>query len=146
MEHPQRVFNDNESGFAQWPKTGKVLAPQGWKNLYQIKSGNDKENVTFLIVFNVTGSICPPLFFPYIRLPKALFNNMLDNWVLAKSESGCAAMYSSNIFVNDFDKWLNVNEIKRPIILFINTHTSHIKSPLSKFGKKIGYYTLSLLI
>lgn len=34
MKDPNRIFNGDESGFALCPKTGKVLAPKGWKNLY----------------------------------------------------------------------------------------------------------------
>ncbi|KAK9694568.1 hypothetical protein QE152_g33436 [Popillia japonica] len=70
MDNPQRIFNGDESGFALCPKTGKVLAQRGWKNSYQIKPGNDKENITVLIVFNADGNTCPPLvIFPYIRPP-----------------------------------------------------------------------------
>ncbi|KAI4472108.1 helix-turn-helix psq domain [Holotrichia oblita] len=67
------VFNGDESGFSLCPKSGKVLAPKGWKNLYQIKLGSDKENLTVLIVFSANGIICPDLVvFPYIRPPHSM--------------------------------------------------------------------------
>lgn len=135
MENPHRIFNGDESGFAMCPKTGKVLAPRGWKNLYQIKTGMEKENITVLLVFNASGSICPPLvIFPYVRPPKALVKNMPENWILAKSESG---WMRSDVFYeyicNDFNKWLNKNKIERPVILFIDGHRSHMTLPLSQF-------------
>lgn len=66
LEVPERLFNGDES----CPKTGKVLAPKGWKNLDIIKKGNEKENITVLICFSASGKICP------------------ETWVLGKSDSG----------------------------------------------------------
>lgn len=40
MEDPQRIFKGDETGFSLCPKSGEVLAPKGWKNLYTIKKGN----------------------------------------------------------------------------------------------------------
>lgn len=83
------LVDGDESGFSLCPKTGKVLAPRGWKNVYSVSLGNEKETLTVLIVFNADGEICPPLVvFPYVRPPKALINNMPQNWVLGKSDSG----------------------------------------------------------
>nr|CAI5818620.1 unnamed protein product [Callosobruchus analis]CAI5818751.1 unnamed protein product [Callosobruchus analis] len=146
MEDPTRIFNADESGFSLCPKTGKVLAPRGWRNLYQVKSGNDKELLTVLILFSANGAICPPLVvFPYVRPPKALVNNMPENWILAKSDSG---WMRSDIFYefvcNEFNKWLDTNNIKKPIILFIDGHKSHMTLPLSQFCQDHGIilYTL----
>ncbi|VEN39721.1 unnamed protein product, partial [Callosobruchus maculatus] len=146
MEDPTRIFNADESGFTLCPKTGKVLAPRGWKNLYQIKSGSGKEQITVLIVVSANGEICPPLVvFPYIRPPKALVNNMPDNWILAKSETG---WMRSDVFFefvcNDFNKWLDTNNIKKPIILFIDGHKSHMTLPLSKFCEEHGIVLYAL--
>ncbi|KAJ8934352.1 hypothetical protein NQ314_013393 [Rhamnusium bicolor] len=70
LDDPSCVFNGDESGFSLCPKSGKVLDPKGWKNLYQIKLGNEKGCLTVLIVFSANGVVCPPLVvFPYIRPP-----------------------------------------------------------------------------
>ncbi|XP_074035868.1 uncharacterized protein [Leptinotarsa decemlineata] len=108
LEDPNRMLNGDESRFSMCPKTGRVLAPKGWKNLYQIKVGQEKSLITVLIVFTASGKICPPLaVFPYVRPPRAIVENMPANWVLGKSESG---WMKSNIFyeyiANDFHKWL----------------------------------------
>ncbi|KAJ8927279.1 hypothetical protein NQ314_020282 [Rhamnusium bicolor] len=145
MKNPQRVFNGDESGFMLCPKTGKVLAPRGWKNLYQIKMGNDKENLTVLVVFNASGRICPPLIvFLYIRPPKKI-DKMPDDWVLAKSDTG---WMKSEIFFefvcNDFHNWLNKNGIKRPVILFIDGHKSHMTLALNQFCEDNGIILYAL--
>ncbi|XP_072400733.1 uncharacterized protein [Diabrotica undecimpunctata] len=83
---PSRIFNCDESGFCLCSKSGKVLGPKGYKNLYSIKLGNEKENITVLMTFNASGKICPPLvLFPYVRPPKSY---MPDGWILGKSEKG----------------------------------------------------------
>ncbi|KAK9753013.1 hypothetical protein QE152_g3812 [Popillia japonica] len=85
LNDPDRVFNGDEAGFSLCPKSGKVLGPKGYKNLYSIKVGNEKENITVLIIFNASGNIADPLVvFPYIRPPKAVIENMPSNWILGK--------------------------------------------------------------
>lgn len=49
MDNPERIFNGDESGFALCQRQGKV------------NTGNDKENMTVIIVFNACGDACPPL-------------------------------------------------------------------------------------
>lgn len=62
----RRILNGDESGFLLCSKTGKNLSSKGFKNLYPIQKGNEKENVTVLIIFNAEGK--PPLvLFPYVR-------------------------------------------------------------------------------
>lgn len=105
LEDPSRIFNGDESGFSLCPTSGKVLGPKGWKKLYIVKSGKEKENITVLITFSASGDICPPLVvFPYMRPPKALVENVPGNWVIGKSDSGWMTgevffEYISNYFV-----------------------------------------------
>lgn len=135
FEDPRRIFNGDESGFALCPKTGKVLGPKGFKNLYSVKQGNEKENVTVLIVFNADGKFAPPLvLFPYVRPPRALVDNMPENWVLGRSEKG---WMTSDVFFeytsNDFNSWLIKENIPRPIILFVDGHKSHLNMATSQW-------------
>lgn len=70
------------------PKSGKVLAPKGYKNVYVVKKGIEKENITVLVVMTASGEICPPLVvFPYKRPPKAVVDSMPSDWILGKSET-----------------------------------------------------------
>ncbi|KAK9753014.1 CENP-B N-terminal DNA-binding domain [Popillia japonica] len=133
LNDPDRVFNGDEAGFSLCPKSGKVLGPKGYKNLYSIKVGNEKENITVLIIFNARGNIGDPLVvFPYIRPPRAVIENMPSNCILGKSEKG---WMTGEVFfeyiANGFDTWLTEQNIKRPIILFVDGHKSHLTLPLS---------------
>ncbi|KAJ0170056.1 hypothetical protein K1T71_014662 [Dendrolimus kikuchii] len=90
FEDPDRIFNGDETGFPLCPKSGKVLGPRGYKNLYIIKKNNEKENVSVLVVFSASGILCHPLvIFPYVRPPKALIDNiyyalLLGTWRIRK--------------------------------------------------------------
>lgn len=41
---PSRILNGDETSFKLCPQTGKVIGPKGWKNIYDIKRGNEKKN------------------------------------------------------------------------------------------------------
>lgn len=58
---PTRIYNADESGFQTCPKTGKVLGPTGFNNMYEVKSGNTKENITVLANFSGSGDFVPPM-------------------------------------------------------------------------------------
>lgn len=126
LDHPERIFNGDESGFALCPKTGRVLGPKGYRNLYEVKQGNEKENITVLLVFNASGNLCPPcIVFPYIR-PKAVVNSMPSDWVLGRSETG---WMRGDVFfeyiTNDFNNWVERNNIKKPLLLLVDGPICH---------------------
>ncbi|CAK1579754.1 unnamed protein product [Parnassius mnemosyne] len=146
LESPERIFNGDESGFALCPKTGKVLGPRGYRNLYQIKSGSEKDNLTVLVTFNAKAQVCPPLIvFPYIRPPKQIADSMPPHWVLGRSDSG---WMRSDVFfeyiTNDFNNWVVSNEIQRPILLLVDGHKSHMSLELSGMCEQMGIILYAL--
>ncbi|XP_045492332.1 tigger transposable element-derived protein 1-like [Colias croceus] len=139
LSEPMRIFNGDESGFALCPKTGKVIGPRGFKNLYQIKPNNEKENITVLLTFNANGDMCPPcVVFPYIRPPKAVVDSMPQEWCLGKSETG---WMRGEIFfeyiTNEFNSWIVDNNIKKPVLLLVDGHKSHMSLALSTMCEKL---------
>lgn len=40
---------------------GMSLGPKGFRNQYQIKAANEKDNLTVLVTFNAIGFMCPPV-------------------------------------------------------------------------------------
>lgn len=135
LDDPSRILNADETGVSLSPKSGKVLAPKGYKNVYVVKNGNEKENITVLIVMTAAGEICPPLVvYPYIRPPKAVVDSMPPDWILGKSETGW--MRSDTFFEymsNGFNDWLTKQNVKKPVLFFVDGHKSHMSMPLSKF-------------
>lgn len=133
LNDPKRILKGDESGFALCPKTGKVLGPRGFKNLYQIKPRNEKENLTVLLKFNANGDMCPPcVVFPYIRPPKAVVNSMPQERCLGRSETG--GMRGEVFFeyvTNEFHNWVVEKNIIKPILLLVDGHKSHMSLMLS---------------
>lgn len=72
LKDPKRIFNLNESAFCICPKTGKVICGEGKKNVYEVYSGNNKENVTILCNVNASGKVAPTLaVYPGQRFPSS---------------------------------------------------------------------------
>ena len=146
MKDSDRILNGDETGISLCPKSGKVLAPRGYKNVYVVKKGNEKETLTVLVMMTASGKVCPPLVvFPYIRPPKAVVENMPEGWIIGKSESG---WMRSDVFyeyiANDFNDWLVKNNIKKPVILFVDGHRSHMSMALSLFCDENGIVLYAL--
>jgi hypothetical protein len=56
-----------------FPKTGKVLACSGVKNLYQVDRSLAIATVTDKFAFSASGMVCPPmLIYPYKRMPSEI--------------------------------------------------------------------------
>lgn len=146
IQDPKRVFNADETGFQLCPSTGRVLAAKGDKNVYSVELGNSKENVTVLFTFSADGKTCPPLIvFPYKRLPEKIATSVPPKWGIGRSDSGWMTADVFNQFITEiFDPYLTDSNIKRPVILFIDGHKSHITLQLSFTCKELGIELVAL--
>lgn len=135
FDDPKRVINGDETSFSLCPKTGKVIGPKGYKNIYTIQQGNEKETITVLMTFNAYGDIAPPMVvFPYVRPPSDVINSMPPDWVLGRSESGwMTSCVFYEYIANELNPWIIREEIAKPVILFIDGHKSHLTMQLSEF-------------
>lgn len=43
LNHPERIFNEDETGFIMYPKSGKVLGPRKRRDFYKQVADNEKE-------------------------------------------------------------------------------------------------------
>lgn len=146
IQDPQRVFNADESGFQTCPSTGRVLGPKGDKNIYSVEQGNPKESVTVLFTFSADGKVCPPLIvFPYKRLPDRIASSVPPKWGIDRSDTGwMTAEVFNQFFAEIFAPYLSEHKIKRPVILFIDGHKSHITLQLSFTCKELGIELIAL--
>ena len=147
LEDPSRIVNGDETAFQLCPKTGKVLCPKKWKNIYEINVGNEKETITVLLFITAAGkTVIPMIVYPYVRIPEAISNSVPEEWSIGRSESGW--MRSETFYeymANDFNKWLNENNIKRPILCLVDGHKSHLTMHLSEFCSNNQIILYSLL-
>lgn len=85
LKDPSRIMNGDETSMSMCPKTGKVIAPKGWKSVYSVQMGKEKEAITVLLIFSADGKTVHPLVvFPYIRPPKDVVQSMPQNWILGR--------------------------------------------------------------
>ncbi|XP_055708637.1 uncharacterized protein LOC129804902 [Phlebotomus papatasi] len=145
LNEPKRVFNMDETGFNLAPRGELVL---GRKNHHvYVESGNsDKENITTLFAVNAIGTFAPPLtLYKYERMPISAVQSAPPNWGIGKTESGWmtgAAFfeYIANVFL----EFLVQQNIQRPVIVFIDGHSSHLTLHLSKFCRENGIVLVAL--
>lgn len=135
LSDPRRIFNADETSFSMCPKTGRVIAPKGWKNIYQIQNGSEKETITALMTFSAAGEIVTPMVvFPYVRVPADVVNSVPHDWFLGRSDTGWMVSETFYEYIaNGFNKWLIENNVPKPVILFVDGHKSHLTLARSKF-------------
>ncbi|XP_071055155.1 inner centromere protein A-like [Onthophagus taurus] len=83
--------------------------------------------------------MCPPcIVFPYIRPPRAVVNSMPQEWCLGRSETG---WMKGDIFfeyiTNEFHNWVVENNIKKPVLLLVDGHKSHMSLILNKMCEQM---------
>lgn len=143
LNDPTRIFNGDETGFNLCPKTKTVLAPKGSKDVYEVSVGNSKENLTVMFTFSAVGVMCPPMvIYNYKRIPQEIVNSVPPNWGIGHSESGW--MKSETFFANIFHPFLLINNIKLPVILFVDGHKSHLTYELSKLCSDLQIVLIAL--
>ncbi|XP_018018849.1 MFS-type transporter clz9-like [Hyalella azteca] len=144
---PARIFNTEESSIQLCPSTEKVIGLTGHKNVYEVASGPEKSNLTFLGTFSAQGDIVAPMIiYPYARLPKNIANAVPDEFIIGTSESGWMKAETFYEFIaNAFLPWLNDKSIKRPVILFVDGHKTHITLQTSTLCEDNGIILYCLL-
>ena len=77
LEDPSRFINADESNFMLCPRTGKVLGPKGWSNVYEILAGSEKDTLTVLGTFAANGVLVPGMIiYPYVKPPRELVESV----------------------------------------------------------------------
>lgn len=148
LDDPSRIFNLDETAFFLCPKSGKVLGIPQKRNVYEVHTSSDKENLTVLCTVSATGAVAPTLIvFPGQKMPEStkLNPNVPSEWAISRSESG---WINRQVFfeyiVNTFFVWLNSQKVKFPVIIFMDGHSSHLTYHLSVFCTKYKIIFIAL--
>lgn len=146
FDDPSRIFNGDESGFQLCPKTGKVLAIKGTRNVYNVETNNSKESITVMFTFSSSGKACPPMVvYNYQRIPQRVVEGVPDGWGVGRSESG---WMTSELFFeyigNVFHPYLVANGITLPVIYFLDGHRTHLTYQVSKLCTELGIHLIAL--
>lgn len=146
LDDPTRVFNGDESGFQLCPKTGKVLAVKGTKNVYSIDTNNSKESITVMFTFSASGKACPPMVvYNYQRIPQKISDGIPKEWGVGRSDNG---WMTSELFfeyiANVFHPYLLQTGVTLPVIYFLDGHKTHLTYSVSKLCKELGIELIAL--
>ena len=146
LDDPSRIFNGDEIAFQLCPRTGKVLCPKKWKNVYEVNVGQEKETITVLLFISAEGKVLPPLIvYPYVRLPAAIADSVPQEWVIGSPSGWMRSETFFEYMANSFNDWLITNNIKNPILCLLDGHKSHLTMQLSEFCSANGIILYSLL-
>lgn len=146
LNDPRRVFNGDESGFQLCPKTGKVLAAKGTKNVYNVETDSAKESLTVMFTFSAAGFSCPPMVvYNYQRIPQKIVEGVPKDWGIGRSDNG---WMTSELFfeyiANVYHPYLIQEAIDLPVIYFLDGHKSHLTYNVSKLCKELGIEVIAL--
>ncbi|XP_050500978.1 uncharacterized protein LOC126880945 [Diabrotica virgifera virgifera] len=146
LTDPSRIFNGDESGFQICPSTGKVFAMKGSKNVYNVEKSCSKENVTVMFTFSADGKICVPMvIYPYQRIPEKVAKGINPKWGVGRSDNGWMTAETFYQYIaNVFYPHLIENNIKLPVILFVDGHKSHLSYQLSLLCNELQIEVIAL--
>ncbi|XP_039314369.1 tigger transposable element-derived protein 1-like [Solenopsis invicta] len=130
-----RVFNCDESAFYLCPKGERVLVKKGDKAVYNFTQNDEKECLTVLFTTNAMGALVSPMIvFPYERIPYSISQSIPLDWSIGKSENGWMTAETFYEYIsNIFEPWLTAHNIERPVILYVDGHSSHMTLPVAQF-------------
>ena len=147
LAEPQRIINADETNFQLCTKSGKVLAPRKWQNVYEVMEGNEKETLTVLGTFSADGAVLPPMIvYPYVKIPKEICAHVPANYAIGRSDSGWMKSETFYEYVaNTLNAYLIEHNVKKPVLFLIDGHRSHLTLQLSNFCNQNGIILYSLL-
>ncbi|OXU27987.1 hypothetical protein TSAR_001286 [Trichomalopsis sarcophagae] len=87
---PASIFNRDETNIQLCSKPEKVLAIKGVRTVYKVIDANEKESVTALFMYSVSGVRAPPMvLYTYkVKGPKKVVDSFPSDWGIRLSESG----------------------------------------------------------
>ena len=132
LADPRRLFNADESGFPLCVNSGRVLAEKGARHVYQVSSGT-KQQITFMACFNAAGDYCPPL----IVYPGQRFRDIgveeFPEAIYGHSDNGWMDSPLFVAFLEHLDNFVTEKQITRPVLLFVDGHSTHMSLDAAQF-------------
>jgi hypothetical protein len=145
LSDPSRLYNADESGFSFCSNTGKVIGYKGAPVVYNY-GNSSKQQLTVLACASASGHFCPPLIvYPGQRFGFEPLKGFEDAHI-GRSESGCM---DSELFchwlLTCFIPALESRCVKRPVILFLDGHSTHLSLEASNICVENGIELYCLL-
>lgn len=114
----------DETGFTITSRLQKVLAKKNSRQIHKVTPGDSKEHISFVPTISAAGGLIPPLFiFTGKRFLAGVLDGSPPGSVAAFTESG---YMRANIFKMYLTHFINSIAPKRPVLLMMDGHGSHI--------------------
>lgn len=110
-------------------------------------SRESDEDLCIQMTGNAAGQlVCPMIAFLQREVSSQVCEMMPPGWAIGKSESGCVTAENFYGYIKDyFHPWLVKNNIKLPVVLFLNGRVSHLTITLTNFCKDHKIELIALL-
>lgn len=141
-----RMFNCDEIAFFLSPKNDNVLIKKGDKAVHNFIPYDENECLTNLFMASASGILAPPMvMLCYERIPYSVSQSIHESWGVGKSDNGWMTGESFyDYVVNVFEPWLTANEIQRPIVVYVDGHSSYLTMALDDFCSMKGIEIIAL--
>ena len=136
-QDPNRIWNMDESGFPLSVKKPKALATCGSKNVYNVTT-ETHQNITVVACCNAAGNFMPPQIIFKGERKRNIGMEDFDTALYSSSKSGWTDSSIFLSFLHEFAGHLQSSNVVRPVLLFLDGHTSHLSFEAANFAFENG--------
>lgn len=123
---PNRIYNMDETGISTVQKPGKILAPQGQKQVGGMTSWERGKNITVICAISASGNYIPPMFiYPRKRMTPLLERDGPAGAIYKCSHNGWSNEELFFEWLAHFQKHVKSSR-DDPVLLVLDNHGSHI--------------------
>ena len=141
---PSRIYNMDETGISTVQKPGKILAPQGQKQVGGITSWERGKNITVVCTMSASGGYVPPMFiFPRKRMSLLLQRGGPPGAIYKCSHNGWSNEELFLEWLEHFQKDVKSSE-EDPVLLLMDNHGSYISLQCYDFCRQHHIHVVSI--
>lgn len=138
MDKPDRLWNVDETGLTFVVKSGKVVSQIGKRFIYKRTYAERGETHTLVGCICANGTFIPPfVIFKGVRWSDDLGRNALPNSVTRLSPKG---WINESLFKEWFEFFISSIPARRPVVLLMDSHSSHINPDVISLARENGIY------
>lgn len=143
-DHPERIFNLDETGLGTDPTKGKVFVPKSARITYSRSGSAGRLQYSVLFVASADGERYPPC---VIYKGKG---ELQSTWVTGGPPDALYGVTESG-WMQDyiFEKWLNafvkqIKHLEKPVLVLFDGHGSHLTYNVTRIARDNGIILLCL--
>ena len=140
---PDRIWNCDETGAQLGTEKRRVVAKFGTRNVKHLNSGSgSRQSVSVAYTVSASGKLVPPraIYAGVRNLAERKLSTMpadgkSGQWSFSRSDKGFQTSETFLECLQDLDKFLEEQKIKRPIIVYMDQATCHVSLAIISTGQ-----------